>query len=160
MVSLALYQPDIPQNAGTILRLAACLALKVHIIEPAGFVWSEKQFRRSGMDYLRQVEVARHSSFEAFLAQKAGARLVLLTTQGAENYAEFSYRNDDVLLLGRESAGVPQDVHDVCDARVVIPMAPDARSLNVAVSCAMVAGEALRQTNGFPPLQPLATPSL
>ncbi len=160
MVSLALYQPDIPQNAGTILRLAACLALKVHIIEPAGFVWSEKQFRRSGMDYLRQVEVARHNSFEAFLAQKEGARLVLLTTQGAENYAEFSYRNDDVLLLGRESAGVPQDVHDVCDARVVIPMAPDARSLNVAVSCAMVAGEALRQTNGFPPLQPLATPSL
>ncbi|MGI9373903.1 MAG: tRNA (cytidine(34)-2'-O)-methyltransferase [Hyphomicrobiales bacterium] len=159
MVSLALYQPDIPQNAGTILRLAACLSLEVHIIEPAGFVWSEKQFRRSGMDYLRHVEVVRHNSFGAFMGQKGGARIVLLTTQGAENYTECEFDQDDILLLGRESAGVPQDVHDIADARVKIPMAPDARSLNVAVSCAMVVGEALRQTNGFPPANPLATPS-
>ena len=149
MVSLALYQPDIPQNAGTILRLGACLGLAVHIIEPAGFVWSEKTLKRAGMDYLDQVEVQRHNSFAAFQNAYDGNRLVLLTTMGDLPYTDYSFRSSDILLLGRESAGVPEDVHDAVDARVLIPMRPPARSLNVAVSAAMVAGEALRQSGGF-----------
>ena len=149
MISIALYQPDIPQNAGTILRLAACLSLKVHIVEPAGFVWSQKQFRRSGMDYLAQVETVRHANYETFASAHESSRLVLLTTQQGEDYTQFEFADDDILLLGRESAGVPQSIHDGVDARVTIPMARDVRSLNVAVACAMVTGEALRQTRGF-----------
>lgn len=150
MISLVLYQPDIPQNAGTILRLAACLSVKVHIIEPAGFVWSEKSFRRSGMDYLAQVDVVRHATFEAFMQQRGDRRLIALTTRADAGYTDFRFTSDDCLLLGRESAGLPDEIHDMADERVKIPMSPGARSLNVAVSAAMVLGEALRQTGGFP----------
>ncbi len=148
-MKLALYEPDIPQNTGALLRLAACLATPVSVIEPCGFVLSDRRLRRAGMDYLDNVEMTRHDSWDAFLAQSRG-RLVLLTTQGETAYTRFAYRPDDTLLLGRESAGVPDHVHDAVDARIVIPMAPGARSLNVAVAAAMALGEALRQTDGFP----------
>ncbi len=150
MVSLALYQPDIPQNTGTILRLGACLGVRVHIIEPAGFVWSEKSLKRAGMDYLEHADVVRHDSFAAFQQSLHDFRLVLLTTKAESPYTDFSYRKTDILLLGRESAGVPEDVHASADASVLIPMREDARSLNIAVSAAMVLGEALRQSSGFP----------
>ena len=151
---LALYQPDIPQNAGTILRLAACLGVGVDIIEPAGFPVTDRAFRRAGMDYLEAVEIARHATWAAFEAQlrRDGARLVLATTRAPLNYAEFAFAPSDVLLFGRESAGVPDDVHAAADARLAIPMRPGLRSLNVAVAAAMMLGEALRQTGGLPPL--------
>lgn len=149
---LALYQPDIPQNTGTILRLAACLGVPVDIIEPAGFAMTQKALRRAGMDYLDIAEMTRHRSFAHFLDDTAsgGARLVLLTTKGETPYTQFSFRPDDVLLLGRESAGVPPEVHARADARLTIPMRAGVRSLNIAVAASMVLGEALRQTAGFP----------
>lgn len=147
-MKLALYEPDIPQNTGTLLRLAACLAVPVSVIEPCGFVLSDRRLRRAGMDYLDNVEMTRHESWDAFLASSAG-RLVLLTTRATTTYTRFDYQSGDILLLGRESAGVPDDVHDAVDARILIPMAPGARSLNVAIAGAMVLGEALRQTGGF-----------
>jgi tRNA (cytidine/uridine-2'-O-)-methyltransferase len=142
---LALYQPDIPQNTGTILRMAACLAMPVDIIRPAGFDLSDRSLRRALMDYVT------HDSWHAFRAVRGagGGRLVALTTQAAVTYTDFAYQNSDTLLLGRESAGLPDDVHAACDARVKIPMAPGTRSLNVAVAAAMVTGEALRQVGGF-----------
>jgi tRNA (cytidine/uridine-2'-O-)-methyltransferase len=142
---LALYQPDIPQNAGTILRLAACLGVAVDIIGPAGFDMSDRNLRRAGLDYLNHVEIARHVSFAAFQATRRG-RLVLLTTAGSTTYTDFTFAADDALLLGRESAGVPANVHEVANARLRIPMRPGLRSLNIAVAAAMVLGEALRQT--------------
>lgn len=142
---LALYQPDIPQNAGTILRLAACLDVAVDVIGPAGFDMSDRNLRRAGLDYLNHVEIARHVSFAAFLAARRG-RLVLLTTTGDTAYTDFAFAHDDVLLLGRESAGVPENVHALADARLRIPMREGLRSLNIAVAAAMVLGEALRQT--------------
>lgn len=148
-MKLALYEPDIPQNTGTLLRLAACLSTPVSVIEPCGFVLSDRRLRRAGMDYLDAVELTRHESWEAFLAQTTG-RLLLLTTRGETAFTRFAYQTDDTLLLGRESAGVPEHVHDAVDARIVIPMASGARSLNVAVAGAMALGEALRQTDGFP----------
>ena len=148
-MKLALYEPDIPQNTGTLLRLAACLSTPVSVIEPCGFVLSDRRLRRAGMDYLDIVELTRHESWEAFLAQTTG-RLLLLTTRGETAFTRFAYQTDDTLLLGRESAGVPEHVHDAVDARIVIPMASGARSLNVAVAGAMALGEALRQTDGFP----------
>jgi len=149
---LALYQPDIAQNTGTILRLAACLDLEAHLIEPAGFPTSDRAFRRAGMDYLDQVAISRHASFEAFAAWRAqaGVRLVLFTTAGATSYLDHAFRADDLLLFGRESAGVPEAVHRAAHARLVIPMRPGLRSLNVAMAAAMAVGEALRQTGGFP----------
>jgi tRNA (cytidine/uridine-2'-O-)-methyltransferase len=149
---IALYEPDIPQNAGTILRLAACLGVEAHLIEPAGFPTSDRAFRRAGMDYLEEVKLVRHSGWAAFEAWRrgAGSRLILLTTRGTLPYFEHAFRADDVLLLGRESAGVPEHVHEAADARLTIPMRPGLRSLNVAVAAAMVLGEALRQTGGFP----------
>ncbi len=155
MVRLALYQPDIPQNTGTMLRLAACLGVPVDIIEPAGFDVSDRNFRRAGLDYLNELTVVRHPSWRAFQAwrQEAGRRLVLATTRGALPYTEFSFAPGDVLLMGRESAGVPEEVHAAADARVVVPMRPGLRSLNVAVTAAMLVGEALRQTDAFPKLQ-------
>jgi tRNA (cytidine/uridine-2'-O-)-methyltransferase len=151
---IALYQPDIPQNAGTILRLAACLAVEAHIIEPAGFPVSDRAFRRAGMDYLDQVTICRHASFAAFEAwrREAGGALVLFTTRAETSFLDHAYRPDDVLLFGRESAGVPEDVHAAADARLRIPMRSGLRSLNVAVTVALALGEALRQTGGFPPL--------
>lgn len=142
---LALYQPDIPQNAGTILRLAACLDVAVDVIGPAGFDMSDRNLRRAGLDYLNHVEIVRHLSFAAFLAARRG-RLVLLTTAGDTAYTDFAFARDDVLLLGRESAGVPENVHALADARLRIPMREGLRSLNIAVAAAMVLGEALRQT--------------
>jgi tRNA (cytidine/uridine-2'-O-)-methyltransferase len=149
---IALYQPDIAQNTGTMLRLCACLGLEAHIIEPAGFPASDRAFRRAGMDYLDQVALTRHASWQAFeqWRRNAGARLLLFTTQAARSYLDHAYRADDVLLFGRESAGVPPDVHAAADARLIIPMRPGFRSLNVAMACALAAGEALRQTAQFP----------
>jgi len=153
-VRLALFEPDIPQNTGAILRLGACLGVAVDIIEPCGFVLDDRRLRRAGMDYLDRVAMSRHASWEAFHRGPAG-RLVLLTTRGEDRLPGFRFRNGDTILLGRESAGVPETVHDAADARVVIPMTEGARSLNVALAAALALGEALRQTEQFPiPLVP------
>ncbi len=149
-MQLALYQPDIPQNAGGILRLAACLDLAVHVIEPCGFLWDDKRLRRVGMDYRALARVTRHDSWTRFQAAGPPGRRVLLTTTGATPLPTFRFERGDILLLGRESAGVPPVVHDAADARVVIPQAPDTRSLNVVTAAAIVAAEALRQTDGWP----------
>ena len=145
---IALYQPDIPQNAGTILRMCACLGIEAHIIGPAGFPTSDRAFRRAGMDYLDAVTLLRHASWEEFERWRQGGRhrLVLFTTGATASYLDFRFAADDVLLFGRESAGVPLEVHHAADARLVVPMRPGLRSLNVAVAAAMAAGEALRQT--------------
>ena len=145
---LALYEPDIPQNTGTLMRLAACFNLPVDIIEPCGFIFNDQKMRRAGMDYLDIVDYTRHDSWKKFYARRQG-RIVLLTTKGSEPYQKFTFRNDDILLLGRESAGVPDFVHQAADARLRIPMRPEARSINVAVSGAIVLGEALRQTKSY-----------
>jgi tRNA (cytidine/uridine-2'-O-)-methyltransferase len=149
---LALYQPDIPQNAGTIMRLAACLGVALDVIEPAGFDVSDRNLRRAGLDYLERLELRRHVSFAAFQEWRHDARhrLVLATTRGSIPYADFAFGPTDILMLGRESAGVPEAVHAAADARVFVPMRPGLRSLNVAVTAAMMLGEALRQTGGFP----------
>ncbi|MDF1598588.1 tRNA (cytidine(34)-2'-O)-methyltransferase [Mesorhizobium sp. YIM 152430] len=148
---IALYQPDIAGNTGTILRLAACLGLEIHIVEPVGFDLSDRNLKRAGMDYLEMAALTRHVDWAAFETwRKAqGARLVLLTTKADSAYTDFAYLPGDVLLFGRESAGVPDAIHDAADHRLTIPMRPGARSLNLAMSVAMVAGEALRQTGGF-----------
>jgi tRNA (cytidine/uridine-2'-O-)-methyltransferase len=152
LIRLALYQPDIPQNAGTMLRMAACFGVPVDIIEPAGFPVTDRHFRRAGMDYLDLCDIARHVSWTTFDVGRraAGRRLVLLTTRGAIPHTDFSYTPGDTLMVGRESAGVSDAVHAAADARIVVPMRPELRSLNVAVSAAIVLGEALRQTDGFP----------
>jgi tRNA (cytidine/uridine-2'-O-)-methyltransferase len=146
---IALYQPDIPGNTGTILRLAACLGLGVDIIEPAGFDISDRNLKRAGMDYLASVALTRHVDWQAFETWRAasGRRLVLASTKAAMSYVEHAFLPDDVLLFGRESAGVPDHVHDAADARILIPMVEGQRSINVAMSAAMIAGEALRQTS-------------
>jgi tRNA (cytidine/uridine-2'-O-)-methyltransferase len=145
---IALYQPDIPQNTGTILRLAACLGLEAHVIEPAGFPTTDRAFRRAGMDYLDQVALVRHVSWDAFETwrQAQGLRLVLFTTRAATSYLDHPFAPRDVLLFGRESAGVPDAVHDAAEVRLKVPIRPGLRSLNVAMACAMAVGEALRQT--------------
>jgi len=145
---IALFQPDIPQNTGTVLRLAACLGIEVHIIEPAGFPSSDRAFRRAGMDYLDQVKIVHHVHWDAFEAwrQADHARLILFTTRADRSYLDCAYRNGDVLLFGRESTGVPETVHAAADVRVAIPMRAGLRSLNVAMAAAMAVGEALRQT--------------
>lgn len=147
---IALYQPDIPGNAGTILRLGACLGVGVDIIEPAGFVLSDANLRRAGMDYIASAALTRHVNWNTFEAwrQATGRRIVLASTKAALPYTDFAFRPDDILLFGRESAGVPHEVHEKADARILVPMQPGQRSLNVAVSVAMITGEALRQT-GF-----------
>ena len=153
---IALFQPDIPQNTGTILRLCACLNVEAHIIEPAGFPVSDRHFRRAGMDYLDQVTIVRHASWSKFeqWRRDRGLRLILFSTKGALPYLEHRYATSDILLFGRESAGVPDEVAAAADARLVIPVAPGLRSLNVAMAAAMALGEALRQTgqqdNGIP----------
>jgi tRNA (cytidine/uridine-2'-O-)-methyltransferase len=148
MMRIALFEPDIPQNTGTILRLAACLGVEAHIIGPAGFPVSDRAFRRAGMDYLDQVAIMRHTGWQAFEAWRAaaGARLILLTTTAHVSYLDHTFRRDDVLLFGRESAGVPEKVHSAADARLVIPIREGLRSLNVAMAVAMAVGEAMRQT--------------
>ncbi|WP_342361207.1 tRNA (cytidine(34)-2'-O)-methyltransferase [Terrarubrum flagellatum] len=150
-MQIALYQPDIPQNTGTIARLCACVGSPLHIIEPAGFDVSDRNFRRAGMDYAERAAIVRHASWTAFeeWRREAGARLLLATTRAAESYLDWSYAPSDILLLGRESAGVPEIVHEAADARLLIPMLSGLRSLNVAVAAAMILGEGLRQTGGF-----------
>jgi len=146
---LALFEPDIPQNTGALLRLGACLGVAVDIIEPCGFLLSDRRLKRAGMDYLTAAEFCRHASWDAFVARPHG-RLVLLTTRARLAYHRFAFRPDDTLLLGRESAGVPEAVHRTADARLVIPLRPGRRSLNVALAAAMVLGEALRQLEALP----------
>ena len=144
---IALYQPDIAQNTGTILRLCACLGVPAHIIEPAGFPVSDRTFRRAGMDYLDQITLTRHVSWTAFEQWRREEKhdLVLFTTDATTSYLDHGFSTNSVLLFGRESAGVPEAVHAAADARLTIPMRPGLRSLNVAMACAMVVGEALRQ---------------
>jgi tRNA (cytidine/uridine-2'-O-)-methyltransferase len=152
-VRLALYEPDIPQNAGSLMRLGACLGIGVDIIEPCGFLLSDRNFRRAGMDYLQHADIRRHESWSRFcdnFSVNSRGRLVLLTTRGLTAYTDFAFAADDTLMVGRESAGVPDAVHASADARLVIPLLPGLRSLNVCHAAAMVLGEALRQTRGFP----------
>ena len=149
MIEIALYQPDIAPNAATILRMCACFGLTCRIIGPAGFVLTDSAFRRAGMDYLDRAALVSDSSWAAYRAATAGRRCVLVSTKATLSYAGFAFLPDDIILMGRESAGVPQVIHDTVEARVVIPMRPGMRSLNVALACAMVTGEALRQTGGF-----------
>ena len=150
---IALYEPDIPQNTGTILRTCACLEIEAHIIEPAGFPVTDRAFRRAGMDYLDRVTIVRHASFADFedWRHRERLKLVLMTTAASKNYLDHTFSEDQVVLFGRESAGVPETVHQCADARLLIPVREGLRSLNIAVSVAMVAGEALRQTRGFAP---------
>jgi tRNA (cytidine/uridine-2'-O-)-methyltransferase len=147
-MQVALFQPDIPQNTGTILRLCACLDVPAHIIEPAGFPVSDRHFRRAGMDYLDQVSITRHDSWPKFEQWRRGGdfRLILLSTRGVGSYLDYRYKAADILLFGRESAGVTDEVVAAADARLVIPIKPGLRSLNVAMAAAMALGEALRQT--------------
>ena len=148
---LALFQPDIPQNTGTILRLAACLNVAVDIIGPTGFDMSDRALKRAALDYLSYVNITRHISFNKFNDDRPpDARVILLTTKAKNNYTDFEFKPDDILMLGRESKGVTNEVHDHADHRIKIPMRPGLRSLNIAVSASMVLGEALRQLNAFP----------
>jgi len=150
---LALFQPDIPQNTGTILRLTACLGVETHIIGPAGFDMTDRALRRAGLDYLSEADLTRHASWDVFLQHHRGiasSRLLLLTTQASTAYTTFAFQPGDCLLLGRESAGAPEYVHLAADHRLAIPIKQSLRSLNIAVSAAMVLGEALRQTASFP----------
>jgi len=146
MIEIALYQPDIAQNAATTVRLAACLGVKIHIIEPAGFVWNARDFRRAGMDYIDQADIVRQPDWATFAALHGDRRIVLATTRADTNYTGFAFHGDDIILMGRESAGVPDHVHDAATHRVTIPMQQGTRSLNVAVATGMIVGEAMRQT--------------
>jgi len=151
---IVLFQPDIAPNVGTILRFSACFGLPVDVVEPCGFPWDAKAMRRAAMDYIDLVDVTRHPTWPAFETARttnhAESRLILLTTAATTPYVDFAFRPDDMLMVGRESAGVPADVHNAADAEVLIPMQPGLRSVNVAVALAMVTGEALRQTHQFP----------
>jgi len=150
---LALYEPDIPPNTGTFIRLCACLGVALDIIEPCGFPLSDRMLKRAAMDYGEDAEIALHRSFPAFQAALNGRRLVLLTTKAEASYLDLAFHPDDTLLLGRESAGVPDQVHEAAAARIRIPMAAGRRSLNVAVAGAIVLAEGLRQINGFAALR-------
>jgi tRNA (cytidine/uridine-2'-O-)-methyltransferase len=160
LMRLTLYQPDIPQNAGTILRMAACLGVPVDVIGPTGFDMTDRSLRRAGLDYLAHVEITRHLDWAAFEVARTrqSSRLILATTRGAVAYTDVQFWPTDTLLLGRESAGVPEHVHAAADVRVCIPMAAGLRSLNIAVAGAMILGEALRQTSGFPQISAGAGP--
>ena len=152
---LALFQPDIPQNTGTLLRLGACLDLPIDIIEPCGFIFNERAMKRAGMDYLNIANYRRHNSWQDFLEYREQhpeeyGRLILMTTKASIPYTDFKFKPNDIILMGRESAGVPDSIHQMVDSRLIIPMNQNARSINVAVSAVMVIGEALRQTNLFP----------
>ena len=148
---LALYQPDIPQNMGTVLRLGACLDVPIDVIGPTGFDMSDRALKRSAMDYISKVDLTRHLSFNQFLesTQRKAGRLILTTTKTDQVYTEFQFKEADILLLGRESAGVPEEVAERADEKITIPMQNEMRSLNIAVAGAMILGEALRQTTGF-----------
>ncbi|CAN5921102.1 tRNA (cytidine(34)-2'-O)-methyltransferase [soil metagenome] len=146
---IALYQPDIPQNLGTLIRLSACLAVPLDIIEPCGFPLDDKRIRRAAMDYYDLARPRRHASWAAFQRDRPPGRVVLLTTKGAADFPGVAFQEDDILLFGRESAGAPAEVHEAADLRLRIPLQKGARSLNIALAAAMVVSEALRQTSGF-----------
>lgn len=146
MIRLALYQPDIPGNVGAAIRLCAGLGVPLDVIEPCGFPWDERKIKAAAMDYIQLADMTRHNSWEAFQASRTAGRLILLTTQAALPYTDFSFQPGDVLIAGRESAGVPESIHNAADHRVTIQMAEGARSFNVINACAMVMGEALRQS--------------
>ena len=146
---IALFQPDIPQNTGTIIRMATCFGHSVDIIEPCGFILDDKGLKRAGMDYLKEATISRYFSWEDFLQKHLPGRLILCTTKGSRLYTDFTYHKDDIIIMGRESCGVPDEVHQKADERIRIPMRPDKRSLNVALSCAIITGEAMRQTGLF-----------
>ncbi|MCB1563059.1 MAG: tRNA (cytidine(34)-2'-O)-methyltransferase [Alphaproteobacteria bacterium] len=143
---IALYQPDIPQNVGAMIRLCACMGAGLDIIEPCGFPWDERKIRQAGMDYVGQLVYERHTSWNAFQSVRTVNRIILMTTQGLLPYTDFIFKDTDILLAGRESAGVPQDIHDSADERIIIPMQEGLRSLNIVNASAMILGEALRQT--------------
>jgi len=147
MINLALYQPDIPQNVGAAIRLAACLGLTLDIIEPCGFPWNDRKIKQSAMDYWDLLQLRKHDSWDSFQNTYQGRRILLMTTKGAQPYTDFTFQEGDILLAGRESAGVPDEVHSAANARLLIPMRGAARSLNVINACAMITGEALRQTH-------------
>lgn len=149
MIEIALYQPDIAPNAATIARLCACLGLKLTIIEPAGFAWTDSSFRRAGMDYLKNVNLHRSGSWNQFHEANQSKRLVLLSTKAVDTHLGFIFKPDDILLFGRESAGVPDHVHDAVKCKIRIPMQNGMRSLNVAMAASLITGEALRQLGGF-----------
>ncbi|MGB0844697.1 MAG: tRNA (cytidine(34)-2'-O)-methyltransferase [Alphaproteobacteria bacterium] len=147
---LVLFEPDIPQNTGTILRLAACFNVEVDLIEPFGFIFDERRMRRAGMDYLDHVKICKHKSWQAYKDSEPTGRLILATTRGAKRLDAMKFQADDRLMFGRESQGVPEDVHNTADAGVLIPMQESMRSINVALSAGIILAEGLRQTEGFP----------
>lgn len=147
---IALFEPEIAGNVGAVMRLGACLGAIVDLIEPMGFEWDDRRVRRTAMDYIDHVSITRHADFDAFRATVGTSRLVLFTTKTTRSAYEFEYRADDILLFGKESAGVPQSVSDICDERVRIPLRPEVRSLNLATAAALALGEALRQTGSLP----------
>jgi tRNA (cytidine/uridine-2'-O-)-methyltransferase len=147
---IALFEPEIAGNVGAVMRLGACLGATVDLIEPMGFEWDDKRVRRTAMDYIDHVSITRHASFDAFRATVGSSRLVLFTTKTTLSAYAFEYRADDILLFGKESAGVPQSVSDICDERVRIPLRAEVRSLNLATAAALALGEALRQTGSLP----------
>jgi tRNA (cytidine/uridine-2'-O-)-methyltransferase len=149
VIRLVLFQPDIPQNAGAMMRLAACMGISLDLVEPCGFPLDDQRMKRAGMDYLSMLDLVRHPSWEAF-RRAPGGRLVLLTTTGDVSHADFAFQPDDRIIVGRESAGVPVDVHQGADARIRIPMRPGIRSINVAQAAAIGVAEALRQTGQLP----------
>lgn len=149
-MELALYQPEIAQNTGTLIRLSACLGIRIHIIEPCGFIMNDRKMKRSGMDYIEKTDVIHHNNWQDFQQETQNYRLILLSPHAESSYLDFAFQAGDILLLGRESDGVPESVRNSCDYSVFIPMVPECRSLNVAIAGAMVAGEALRQTQSFP----------
>ncbi|MFK4875341.1 tRNA (cytidine(34)-2'-O)-methyltransferase [Novosphingobium sp. ZW T3_23] len=147
---IALFEPEIAGNVGAVLRLGACFGATIDLIEPLGFAWDDRRVRRTAMDYIDHVTIARHADFQAFQATVGESRLVLFTTKSSESAYEFAFRADDILLFGKESAGIPQEIAETCDARVRIPMRPEVRSMNLATSAALALGEALRQTDSLP----------
>jgi tRNA (cytidine/uridine-2'-O-)-methyltransferase len=147
---IALFEPEIAGNVGAVMRLGACLGATVDLIEPMGFAWDDRRVRRTAMDYIDHVSITRHADFDAFRATVGTSRLVLFTTKTTRSAYEFEYRADDILLFGKESAGVPQSVSDICNERVRIPLRPEVRSLNLATAAALALGEALRQTGSLP----------
>ena len=147
---IALFGPEIAQNVGAVLRLGACLGVAVDLIEPMGFAWDDRRVRRTAMDYIDHVEIVRHSDFSSFRNTIGEQRMLLFTTKSSQSAYDFAYRSDDVLLFGKESAGVPPAVAEACDTRLRIPVRPEVRSLNLAISAALALGEALRQTDALP----------
>jgi tRNA (cytidine/uridine-2'-O-)-methyltransferase len=149
MINIVLYKPDIPQNTAAIVRLAACLNLKIHIIEPCGFNLDDSRFKRVAMDYIKLSQIVRHLDFESFTKKNTKSRIILMTTKSKKIYHQFRFKKNDFLLFGRESAGVPDEIHKVIKDKLKVPLSGKARSLNIAMTVAIVASEALRQNNFF-----------